>query len=81
MAPACEDEASALATCVRNCLHRGKIDRKTGGNFDCKTGGLIRVVPWNSLQPSVASAFLAILYSNYMLTSHIETLYCSGKKY
>ncbi|XP_061341166.1 endoglucanase 2-like [Gastrolobium bilobum] len=43
--------------------------------------GLIWVVPWNSLQHSVASAFLAVLYSDYMLTSQTETLYCSGKLY
>lgn len=46
-----------------------------------KIGGLIWVVPWNPLQHSVASAFLAILYSDYMLTSQTETLYCSGKLY
>ncbi|WVZ25709.1 hypothetical protein V8G54_004253 [Vigna mungo] len=43
--------------------------------------GLIWLVPWNSLQHSVASAFLTILYSDYMLTSQTETLYCSGKLY
>ncbi|KAG5050854.1 hypothetical protein JHK87_003052 [Glycine soja] len=43
--------------------------------------GLIWVVPWNSLQHSVASAFLAVLYSDYMLTSQTEILYCSGKLY
>lgn len=50
-------------------------------NFNCKIGGLIWVVPWNSLQHSVASAFLAVLYSDYMLTSQTEFLYCSGKMY
>ncbi|XP_027347965.1 endoglucanase 2-like [Abrus precatorius] len=43
--------------------------------------GLIWVAPWNSLQHSVASAFLAVLYSDYMLTSQTETLYCRGKLY
>ncbi|XP_057415695.1 endoglucanase 2-like [Lotus japonicus] len=43
--------------------------------------GLIWVVPWNPLQHSVASAFLAVLYSDYMLTSQTENLYCSGKLY
>ncbi|KAK7262948.1 hypothetical protein RJT34_30530 [Clitoria ternatea] len=43
--------------------------------------GLLWVVPWNSLQHSVASAFLAVLYSDYMLTSQTEALYCSGKLY
>ncbi|KAL2333788.1 hypothetical protein Fmac_015001 [Flemingia macrophylla] len=43
--------------------------------------GLIWVVPWSSLQHSMASAFLAVLYSDYMQTSQTETLYCSGKLY
>ncbi|CAI8609039.1 unnamed protein product [Vicia faba] len=43
--------------------------------------GLIWVVPWNPLQHSVASAFLSVLYSDYMLTSQTENLYCSGKMY
>ncbi|KAJ0040829.1 hypothetical protein Pint_27541 [Pistacia integerrima] len=43
--------------------------------------GLIWVVQYNSLQHAVASAFLAVLYSDYMLTSGTETLYCSGKSY
>ncbi|KAI4327722.1 hypothetical protein L6164_020148 [Bauhinia variegata] len=43
--------------------------------------GLIWLVEWNSLQHSVASAFLAVLYSDYMLTSQTEHLYCSGKLY
>ncbi|XVF59759.1 hypothetical protein PTKIN_Ptkin07bG0301700 [Pterospermum kingtungense] len=44
-------------------------------------GGLIWITEWNSLQHPVASAFLAILYSDYMLTSQTETLYCSGTSY
>ncbi|KAK4585269.1 hypothetical protein RGQ29_022791 [Quercus rubra] len=32
-------------------------------------------------ETSVASAFLAVLYSDYMLTSQTETLYCNGKSY
>ncbi|KAJ7953112.1 Endoglucanase [Quillaja saponaria] len=43
--------------------------------------GLIWVVQWNSLQHPVASAFLAVLYSDYMITSKTENLYCSGKLY
>ncbi|KAL4644236.1 hypothetical protein ACB092_02G149800, partial [Castanea dentata] len=39
--------------------------------------GLIWVSEWNSLQHPVASAFLAVLYSDYMLTSQTETLYCN----
>jgi hypothetical protein len=29
----------------------------------------------------MASAFLAVLYSDYMLTSQTENLFCSGKMY
>ncbi|KAF5463000.1 hypothetical protein F2P56_018956 [Juglans regia] len=48
---------------------------------DRTDGGLIWVIEWNSLQHPVASAFLAVLYSDYMLTSQTETLYCSGRSY
>ncbi|KAF5735960.1 EG isoform 3 [Tripterygium wilfordii] len=44
-------------------------------------GGLIWVEKWNSLQHPVASAFLAVLFSDYMITTRTETLYCSGKLY
>ncbi|XVE82501.1 hypothetical protein DITRI_Ditri16bG0009900 [Diplodiscus trichospermus] len=44
-------------------------------------GGLIWISEWNSLQHPVAAAFLAVLYSDYMLTSQTETLYCSGNSY
>ncbi|XLU52431.1 hypothetical protein S245_047079, partial [Arachis hypogaea] len=43
--------------------------------------GLIWLQPWNSLQHAVAFAFLAVVYSDYMLTSQTEALYCSGKLY
>ncbi|KAF5186483.1 Endoglucanase [Thalictrum thalictroides] len=44
-------------------------------------GGLIWVSEWNALQHPVASAFLAIVYSDYMLTSQTVSIYCSGKTY
>ncbi|KAM7524082.1 hypothetical protein LguiA_013984 [Lonicera macranthoides] len=44
-------------------------------------GGLLWVSEWNVLQYSVASAFLALVYSDYMLSSHTSTLYCAGKLY
>lgn len=47
----------------------------------CDIGGLIWVIKWNCLQHAVASAFLAVLYSDYMLTSKTEVLYCDGKFY
>ncbi|KAL5557572.1 hypothetical protein UlMin_039808 [Ulmus minor] len=43
--------------------------------------GLIWVNKWNCLQYSMASAFLALLYSDYMLASQTEMLYCDGKSY
>ncbi|GAB4852508.1 hypothetical protein Ancab_016722 [Ancistrocladus abbreviatus] len=43
--------------------------------------GLIWVSDWNSLQHPVASAFLAALYSDYMLSSRTATISCSGKSY
>ncbi|GKU90083.1 hypothetical protein SLEP1_g4125 [Rubroshorea leprosula] len=47
-----------------------------------RTGsGLIWVSQWNSLQHPVASAFLAVLYSDYMLTTRTATISCSGDNY
>ncbi|XP_068646688.1 endoglucanase 24-like [Aristolochia californica] len=44
-------------------------------------GGLIWVSQWNSLQHPVAAAFLAVLYSDYMLTSRTPKIYCSGDSF
>lgn len=44
-------------------------------------GGLIWVSEWNVLQYSVASAFLTLVYSDYMLTSQTQILYCNGELY
>ncbi|KAJ7957856.1 Endoglucanase [Quillaja saponaria] len=43
--------------------------------------GLIWVSDWNALQHPVASAFLAALYSDYMLTSRTAKLKCDGKSF
>lgn len=43
--------------------------------------GLIWVSEWNSLQHPVASAFLATIYSDYMLTSRTAKISCSGQTY
>ncbi|GFY86235.1 glycosyl hydrolase 9B5 [Actinidia rufa] len=43
--------------------------------------GLIWVSPWNALQHPVASAFLAVVYSDYMLTSRTAKISCNGKSY
>jgi hypothetical protein len=44
-------------------------------------GGLLYVAEWNSLQHTVASAFLAAVYSDYMSTSGKTELTCSGKSF
>ncbi|XP_077221351.1 endoglucanase 24-like [Tasmannia lanceolata] len=44
-------------------------------------GGLIWISQWNSLQHPVASAFLALLFSDYMLSSQTPTLSCNGNSY
>lgn len=43
--------------------------------------GLIWVSEWNSLQHPVASAFLAALYSDYMLTSRTAQFSCNGNSF
>ncbi|WCJ25030.1 glycosyl hydrolase 9B7 [Euphorbia peplus] len=43
--------------------------------------GLIWVEKWNALQYSVASAFLALVFSDYMLSSDTPSLYCTGELY
>lgn len=40
--------------------------------------GLIWVSEWTALQQPVASSFLAVLYSDYMLTSRTTKLSCNG---
>ncbi|KAF5191130.1 Endoglucanase [Thalictrum thalictroides] len=44
-------------------------------------GGLIWISQWNALQHPVASAFLAAIYSDYMLSSRTATFSCNGKLY
>ncbi|KAJ4847868.1 hypothetical protein Tsubulata_017243 [Turnera subulata] len=44
-------------------------------------GGLIWISEWNCLQHAVASAFLAKLYSDYMLTSGTQKISCSGDSF
>ncbi|KAL2499360.1 Endoglucanase 10 [Abeliophyllum distichum] len=43
--------------------------------------GLIWVSEWNSLQHPVASAFLAVVYSDYMLSSRTAKISCDGNNY
>lgn len=44
-------------------------------------GGLVWVDKWNALQHPVAAAFLAVLYSDYMLTTRTASISCSGTSF
>lgn len=44
-------------------------------------GGLVWIDKWNALQHPLAASFLAVLYSDYMLTSRVESISCSGSSY
>lgn len=43
--------------------------------------GLIWISEWNALMHPVASAFLAVLYSDYMLSSQTAKIKCNGDSY
>ncbi|XP_019156590.1 PREDICTED: endoglucanase 10-like [Ipomoea nil] len=43
--------------------------------------GLVWISQWNALQHPVASAFLAVVYSDYMLSSRTAKITCDGKYY
>ncbi|MBA0733990.1 hypothetical protein Gogos_017944 [Gossypium gossypioides] len=53
--------------------------RKSAEDVMC--GGLIWVSEWNSLQHPVASAFLAALYGDYMLTTQTAKLTCGDHSF
>ncbi|URD92248.1 Glycosyl hydrolase family 9 [Musa troglodytarum] len=44
-------------------------------------GGLVWIDEWNALQHPVAASFLAVVYSDYMLTSRTPEIRCSGKSF
>ncbi|GAA0160079.1 hypothetical protein Leryth_005290 [Lithospermum erythrorhizon] len=44
-------------------------------------GGLIWISDWNALQHPVGSAFLAVLYSDYMLSSRTPKITCNGRHF
>lgn len=44
-------------------------------------GGLIWVSEWNALQHPVSSAFLAVLYSDYMVATHTPSISCDGTRF
>lgn len=44
-------------------------------------GGLVWISEWNALQHPVASAFLAVIYSDYMITSRNQKIQCDAKSF
>ncbi|XP_073127993.1 endoglucanase 2-like [Henckelia pumila] len=59
----------------------GLLPNSSSATTSRTKGGLIWVSEWNVLQYSVASAFFALVYSDYMLTSGTRSLYCDGDLY
>lgn len=45
------------------------------------TGGLIWVSEWNSLQQSMASALLTVIFSDYMLSSRTAKITCDDDSF
>lgn len=43
--------------------------------------GLIWLSQWNALQHPVAASFLAVIYSDYMLTARVPKISCNGKTF
>ncbi|KAI3750737.1 hypothetical protein L2E82_21510 [Cichorium intybus] len=43
--------------------------------------GLLWISDWNALQHPVASAFLAVIYSDYMLTSRTQKIHCDSNSF
>ncbi|XP_047966753.1 endoglucanase 2-like [Salvia hispanica] len=49
--------------------------------FQRTEGGLIWVDEWNPMQYAVGSAFLALVYSDYMVATETRNIYCEGELY
>lgn len=59
----------------------GLLPKSPTATISRTDSGLIWVSEWNALQHPVASAFLAVLYSDYMLSSRTAKLSCDGDSY
>ncbi|KAK6256859.1 hypothetical protein QUC31_000318 [Theobroma cacao] len=59
----------------------GLLPKSPSATSSRTDGGLIWVSEWNALQHPVASAFLAALYSDYMLTSRTPKLKCGDDSF
>ncbi|XP_021862578.1 endoglucanase 24-like [Spinacia oleracea] len=59
----------------------GLIPKSPTATSSGTDGGLIWVSEWNALQHPVAAAFLAVIYSDYMLSSRTARISCDGHSY
>lgn len=57
----------------------GLLPKSPTATTSRSNSGLVLVSDWNPLQQSVSAAFLASLFSDYMLTSRIHKISCNGK--
>ncbi|CAF1912573.1 endoglucanase 10-like [Brassica napus] len=57
----------------------GLLPKSPTATTSRSNGGLVLVSEWNALQQSVSAAFLASLFSDYMLTSRLHKISCNGK--
>ncbi|KAL0731844.1 hypothetical protein Bca4012_027938 [Brassica carinata] len=57
----------------------GLLPKSPTATTSRSNGGLVLVSEWNPLQQSVSAAFLASLFSDYMLTSRLHKISCDGK--
>ncbi|GKG40451.1 endoglucanase 2-like protein, partial [Tanacetum coccineum] len=56
----------------------GLVPKSPTATLSRTKSGLIWIIDWNALQHPVASAFLAVVYSDYMLTSRSQKIQCDA---
>ncbi|XP_024971427.1 endoglucanase 2-like [Cynara cardunculus var. scolymus] len=56
----------------------GLLPKSPTATLSRTRNGLIWISDWNALQHPIASAFLAVIYSDYMLTSQTQKLHCDS---
>ncbi|KAL3840234.1 hypothetical protein ACJIZ3_024825 [Penstemon smallii] len=59
----------------------GLLPKSPSATSSRTDSGLIWVSEWNALQHPVASSFLALLFSDYMLSSRTQTISCDGTNF
>lgn len=59
----------------------GLLPKSPSATSSRTDGGLVWISEWNALQHPVASAFLAALYSDYMLTSQTAKITCGDHSF